>query len=81
MARDAHGTGDREQDPGGPIEPEGTFAGVPYDWRKPTAKRVKARWWNAQDPRFFTPKSFGWGYDVNAYWLVHPVRFVRNRRS
>lgn len=43
----------------------GKFLGVPYDWRRPTAARVKSRWWNPQDPRLFTPKSFGWGYDIN----------------
>ena len=43
----------------------GTFLGVPYDWRRPTAARLKQRWWNADDPRLFTPKTFGWGYDLN----------------
>jgi hypothetical protein len=43
----------------------GKFLGVPYDWRKPTVARVRSRWWNPDDRRIFTPKSFGWGYDVN----------------
>ena len=43
----------------------GTFLRVPYDWRRPTLARFKARWWNPRDPRLFTPKSYGWGYDVN----------------
>ncbi|MBF6062785.1 hypothetical protein IU500_13610 [Nocardia terpenica] len=54
--------------------PQGTVAGVPYDWRRPTWARLRARWWNRDDPRVFTPKSFGWGFDVNLYRLVHPRR-------
>jgi hypothetical protein len=46
-------------------EKTGTFLGVPYDWRRPTAARVKERWWNPSDPRLFTPRAFGWGYDLN----------------
>jgi hypothetical protein len=38
---------------------------MPYDWRRPTVRRVKSRWWNPKDPRLFTPKSFGWGWDIN----------------
>jgi hypothetical protein len=45
----------------------GKYLGVPYDWRRPTMARVKARWWNRRDRRIFTPKSYGWGYDVNFY--------------
>ena len=52
-------------------DPQGTVIGVPYDGRRPTAARLRARWWNPDDPRFFTPKSFGWGYDLNLYRLVH----------
>jgi hypothetical protein len=43
----------------------GTWLGVPYDWRRPTWMRVKRRWWNTRDRRLFTPRSFGWGYDIN----------------
>ena len=43
----------------------GTFLGVPYDWRRPTVERFKERWWNPDDPRVFTPRCFGWGYDIN----------------
>jgi hypothetical protein len=28
-----------------------------------------------------TPKAFGWGLGINWYWLVHPVRLIRARRS
>ncbi|NEW38556.1 hypothetical protein GV794_23720 [Nocardia cyriacigeorgica] len=51
--------------------PQGTAAGMPYDWRRPTWARVKARVWNPDDRRLFTPKAFGWGYDLNLHRLVH----------
>lgn len=43
----------------------GRFLGVPYDWRRPTWERAKSRWWNSEDRRIFTPKSWGWGYSLN----------------
>jgi uncharacterized protein DUF5808 len=43
----------------------GKFLRMPYDWRRPTAKRVKSRWWNPSEPRFIVPKSFGWGWSFN----------------
>lgn len=49
----------------------GSFLGIPYDWRRPTLARVKERWWNPGDPRFFTPKVSGWGYAINFARLFH----------
>jgi Family of unknown function (DUF5808) len=66
-------------DQAGP-EPQGRFAGLPYDFRRLSASRIRARMWNPGDPRVLTPKAFGWGLDVNLYWLLHPVRLVRARR-
>ncbi len=48
----------------------GTFLGIPYDWRRPTVARAKSCWWNADDRRLFTPKSFGWGWDINLARLL-----------
>lgn len=62
-------------------DPEGKFLGLPYDWRKPTAARAKSRLWNAQDPRLFTPRSFGWGFDLNFYWVLHPGRYFTKGKS
>jgi uncharacterized membrane protein len=45
--------------------------GLPYDWRRPTVARAKSRMWNREDPRMFPPKSFGAGWTINFYWLVH----------
>ncbi len=75
---------EREQsgstDPAGPPPPQGHFAGVPYDLRRPTLERARSRMWNREDPRLFTPKTFGWGYDVNLYWLAHPTELLAARR-
>ena len=54
----------------------GKWLGVPYDWRPPTRARVRERWWNADDRRGFTPKGFGWGWDVN---LAEAARRLRLR--
>lgn len=48
----------------------GTYLGIPYDWRRPTVARLKQRWWNPKDRRVFTPKTFGWGYDINLARLL-----------
>jgi hypothetical protein len=63
-----------------PPEPQGHLAGLPYDLRRPTAGRIRARAWNPNDPRILTPKAFGWGYGLNFYWLLHPLRLIRARR-
>lgn len=56
------------------------LAGLPYDLRRPTATRFRSRAWNPDDPRVFTPKTFGRGYGLNFYWLLHPRRPVQARR-
>ena len=48
----------------------GTFLRIPYDWRRPTVARLKQRWWNPTEPRLFTPKTFGWGWDINLARLM-----------
>ena len=58
----------------------GTFLGVPYDWRRPTVARAKSRWWNPDDPRLFTPRAFGVGWDLNLYRLQQIV-FEPARRN
>ncbi|MQY29903.1 DUF5808 domain-containing protein [Nocardia aurantia] len=55
-------------------DPQGTVLGIPYDWRVPTAARLRARWWNPDDKRLFTPRAFGWGYDLNFHRLLRPLR-------
>ena len=48
----------------------GRIAGVPYDFRRPTVRRARARWWNPRDRRLLTPKVWGVGWDVNLGRLV-----------
>ena len=52
----------------------GTFLGIPYDWRRPTAARVRSRLWNPAEPRLFVPSVFGLGWDINLARLLgrHP---------
>lgn len=50
----------------------GRVAGVPYDVLRPTWSRLKSRWWNPTDRRVFTPKTYGWGYDIKLFRLTHP---------
>lgn len=55
----------------------GEALGVPYDWRKPTTARIKSRWWNPDDRRVLTPKSYGWGYGFNLYEIGRRLRLIR----
>jgi hypothetical protein len=55
----------------------GKFLGVPYDWRRPTLARVKSRWWNRDDRRLATPKSWGWGFDFNLAEVARRLRLLR----
>ena len=64
---------DDEKDPGKPRK----LLGIPYDLRKPTMRRARSRLWNPDDPRLFPPKSFGWCWTLNFYWLAHPIRWMR----
>jgi hypothetical protein len=66
---------------GGVPEPQGRIAGIPYDLRRPTVAKVKSRWWNPADTRFFTPRAFGMGWDLNVYWLAHPSQYVHGKRA
>jgi hypothetical protein len=43
----------------------GKFLGIPYDWRRPTKKRVKNRLWDPSEPRLIVPKAYGWGWTIN----------------
>lgn len=56
-----------------PEPKEGTFLGIPYDWRWPTPAVIKERSWNRKDPRIFTPKIFGWGWAINFYQVFQLI--------
>ncbi len=73
--------GELSGEPQGAPPPQGHIGRVPYDLRRPTVSRYKARYWNPGDPHFFPPKVFGAGWGVNFFWLCHPLRYVKARRS
>jgi hypothetical protein len=50
-------------------ETEGELMGIPYSFSPPTVERLKARLWNAEDARVFTPHLFGWGWSINFYQI------------
>ena len=51
-------------------QPTGRFLGLPYDFRVPTADRLRERLWNEDDERIFTPMVFGVGWSINLFRLV-----------
>ena len=51
-------------------QPFGRFLGVPYDFRVPTADRIRDRFWNEDDERIFTPMVFGAGWSINLFRVV-----------
>jgi len=55
----------------------GSFLGIPYDFRLPTSRVWRERFWNQKDPRLFTPHVFGWGWSINLY---HVARWLRLQR-
>jgi hypothetical protein len=69
------------EDPKGSPPPQGHVVGVPYDLRRPSGTKFKARLWNPGDLHFFTPKVFGAGWDINFYWFCHPLRYMKARRA
>lgn len=40
---------------------------VPYDFRVPTAERIRQAYWNPDDPRLFTDRVLGVGWALNLY--------------
>ncbi|MBI3979335.1 MAG: hypothetical protein HY331_14225 [Chloroflexi bacterium] len=56
--------------------PVGTFLGIPYDVRLPSWQRLTERLWNPREPRLLTPKTFGWGWDVNFYQVLRRLRLA-----
>lgn len=51
----------------------GRFLGLPYDWRRPTLRRIRDEVWNPRERRILVPKAFGWGYGLNLHALLRRV--------
>ncbi len=49
---------------------------VPYDFRFPTAERLKDTYWNVYDSRIFTSEAFGVGWTINFYALLERLRLI-----
>jgi hypothetical protein len=53
----------------------GRIAGrIPYDFRLPTAQRIRAAYWNKQTAEILVPQPFGIGWTINLYPLLHASR-------
>ena len=57
----------------------GRLLGVPFEFRVPTARRLRQRWWNPEDPRILTPQVFGVGWSLNAYQVMKRLGFVKEQ--
>lgn len=52
----------------------GRVAGVPYDFRWPTLRRIRDAYWNPQDERIFTDRVIGVGWAINLAQLLPRMR-------
>jgi hypothetical protein len=43
----------------------GEVAGVPYDFRPPTAEKLRRSVWDPDNPKLVVPHAFGVGWSVN----------------
>ena len=51
----------------------GLIAGIiPYDFRPPTAERIRGTFWNKNTSQILVPQAFGIGWTINLYPLIHP---------
>lgn len=73
--------GDDQEKPSADTSDARKVLGIPHDWSRPTVQRAKSRLYNSEDVRLFPPKSFGAGWTINFYWILHPFEFRRKRAS
>jgi len=60
----------------------GRIAGlIPYDFRLPTAARIRDRLWNPDDPRVLTERVFGVGWTINFHSLLLKSRTLMKERN
>ena len=55
----------------------GKIAGIPYDFRLPTAERIRDTFWNKNTSKIFLPQVFGIGWSINLYPIIHPEEVQR----
>jgi hypothetical protein len=53
------------------------FERIPYDWRRPTAQRIRHAYWRPRSRDLLQPTVFGVGWSLNVAALLRPLaRFV-----
>jgi hypothetical protein len=52
----------------------GDIAGVPYDFRRPTAEKLRKSAWDPDNPKLVVPHAFGVGWSVNVARLAALVQ-------
>ncbi|MGP6174167.1 DUF5808 domain-containing protein [Corynebacterium sp. A21] len=57
--------------------PQGTLAGVPYDFRGPYSRQARSRIWNPQDPHILQPRLFGLGWTINFGAVAVKLGWIR----
>lgn len=50
---------------------QGNIVGIPYDFRVPTTERLRATFWNKDNPQLLVPQALGIGWTINLYPLLH----------
>jgi len=54
---------------------------VPYDLRPPTVDRLRRSVWDPENPRVFTARTFGVGWNVNVASLARAGERIAGRRA
>ena len=49
------------------------FGRIPYDWRRPTAKRVRRAFWQPRSRHLVQPTVFGVGWSINFAAILRPL--------
>jgi hypothetical protein len=59
-------------------KPQGHWLGIPYNWQRPKRHEWLRGLWDRDDHRIWTPRNYGWGYDLNFAEIKR--RVTRRRR-
>ena len=54
----------------------GRFLRVPFEFRVPTAQRVRQRLWNPDEESVVTPQAFGVGWTLNLYQVARRLGLI-----
>ncbi len=59
------------------LKSSGRILGMPYNFGRPTLKKIAERMWEPSDPRVLRPKAFGVGWAINFGALAVKLRLLR----